>query len=244
MKNQINCVIIDDDQFAIDILKDYIAEVPGLSLYRSYTNPVIALAELLEERNVHLLFLDINMPKLSGLQIAESLKHRIKNIVFTTAHSKYAIKAFDVQARHYFLKPIELSHFIKVVSSIITSSKTNSLATIDDESYFIHTGERGKLTRVQKKEIIYIQGAINYVDLFMQNRRYTIYMTMKEMEVVFKSDPRYFRVHKSYIINRDFVDSIIGNTIKLGEHQALMSSPYKNDFIKYLSQRTLLSKRL
>ncbi|WP_316747596.1 LytTR family DNA-binding domain-containing protein [Pedobacter gandavensis] len=244
MKNQINCVIIDDDQFAIDILRDHILEVPALSLYKSYTNPITALSELLETRNIDLLFLDINMPELSGLQVAESLKHKIKNIVFTTAHSKYAIKAFDVQARHYLLKPIDLNNFIEVVSSIIISSKTSKLTNIDDESYFIHTGERGKLTRVQKKEIVYIQAAINYVDLFLQNKRYTIYMTMKEMELVFESDPRYFRVHKSYIINRDFVDSITGNIIKLGDYQALMSSPYKNEFMKYLSERTLLSKRL
>ncbi|ALL05603.1 hypothetical protein AQ505_08920 [Pedobacter sp. PACM 27299] len=246
MKSTIKCVIIDDDQFAIDILIDHIQEISELEIQATFTDPILALTTILQHQEpIDILFLDVDMPKLSGIDLAENVRKKVKNIIFTTAFSDYAIKAFDLRAKHYLLKPIELSKFLEAIREIISDDfQPRESKMSDNESYYLRTGERGKLTRVDKNEIIYIQAAMNYVDLQTKDKRYTIYMTMKEMEEVLKDDDRFFRVHKSYIINTDYISQIRGNTIELGKYQALMTNPYKGDFLSYIDQKTLISKRI
>lgn len=245
MKNILNCIIIDDDPDAVEILRDYICEFPGLKLLKTYTSPAIALTELSHNLDVDLLFLDIDMPGISGIQLAENLKEQVGTIVFTTAHAEYAIKSYDLKVRYYLLKPFDLGQFAAVIADLISSTyvKTDTFSTLDD-AFYLRTGERGKLTKVLKTDILFIQAAGNYVQLLLEDRQYTIYMTLREMEDILNTDLRFYRIHKSYIVNEDHVKRVVGNTVDLGKYQVTMSSQYKSNFMEYLEQKTLVSKRL
>ena len=245
MNKKINCVIVDDDRFAIDTLEDYIKHLPNLQILKTYTNSVKAATELSLMHGRLLVFLDIDMPHYSGLQLAEKLKDKGFQVIFTTAHSDYAIDAFRVRARHYLLKPIGLSEFIDVVTDVIAHTPDWMIEPYENtEALFLRTGERNKLTRVLKKDIIYIQGAGNYVDVFLEDLRLSTYMTMLEMEALLEKDPRFFRVQKSYIINEGHVQKIDGNTIYLLGHTVSMSGNYNGKFIDYLNTCTLKSSRI
>ncbi|MEJ2884631.1 LytR/AlgR family response regulator transcription factor [Pedobacter sp. GR22-6] len=245
MNKKINCVIIDDDRFAIDTLEDYIKHLPKLQLLKTYTNSIEAASELSVMQTSVLIFLDIDMPHYSGLQLAQKLKDRSFQIIFTTAHSGYAVDAFRVRARHYLLKPIGLGEFVDVVTDVIAHTPDWMIEPYQDaEALFLRTGERNKLTRVLKKDIIYIQGAGNYVDVFLEDLRLSTYMTMLEMEALLERDQRFYRIQKSYIINERHIKKIDGNTIYLLGHKVSMSTNYNEKFINYLNASTLRSSRI
>jgi two-component system LytT family response regulator len=238
MKNSISCIIIDDDQTAINILKDHIAEMPRLKVHRTYTKPVEALSEISSEKNRHLIFMDIDMPAMSGIKLADNLKHGPHKVIFTTSYPDYAIEAFKVRAKHYLLKPFDIGDFAEVVNEVITEYyDSQSLVNEDEQAFFLRTnGERGRLTKVLKKDIIYLQGSNNHVHIYTP--------TIKEMEERLTENGHFYRVHKSYMINTLFLKEINGHKIDLGKYQVLMSPQYKSAFMEYVDQNILISKRL
>jgi two-component system LytT family response regulator len=244
MKENIKCIIVDDDPYAAEILADYIQQLPGLELFQIYTNSIIALAQIPLEKIPCLIFMDIDMPNYSGMQLAEKLKPLGHQLVFTTAHAQYALKAFEVNARHYLLKPIELVRFAEVVLEILATMNLVDTPEKDNDLIFLRTGERGALTGIRRSQIIYIQGSLNYVDIFLSKQKYCAYMTMKEMERLFSAENGFFRVHRSYIINKEYVTKITGNIIAMDNHKVTMSGDYKTKFLDYLSRHTLMSERL
>jgi len=246
MKDSISCIIIDDDESAINILKDYIAEIPRLKVYKTYTKPVEALSEISNESSRQLIFMDIDMPAMSGIRLADNLKRSEHKVIFTTSYPDYAIEAFKVRAKHYLLKPFNICDFAEVVNQVITEYyDSQDLMMEDGQAFFLRTnGERGKLTKVLKKDIIYLQGSNNHVHIYTQNNNYSVYMTIKEMEEKLSENPNFYRVHKSYIINTEFVREINGHKIDLGKYEVIMTPQYKTSFMEYVGRGTLISKRL
>ncbi|RQO66599.1 hypothetical protein DBR40_22225 [Pedobacter sp. KBW01] len=243
MKNIINCVIIDDDPFAIKVIANHIAEIPRLQILQTYTNPIKALSEINSLKNkLDLIFLDIDMPGLTGINFAESVRHSFPNIIFTTAFAEYAVKAFDLRAKHYLLKPIDLDIFSQKVYTVLLECFDNPLDE-DNDAFYLRVGERGYRVKVLKEDIIYIQAAGNYLHIFTSETHYTIYYSLQEMVQKLLGNTRFFRVHKSYIINTDYVHSIQGNTIHLQKYDVLMTVPYKADFVRYLEDNTLLFRK-
>lgn len=242
MKNTLNCVIVDDDKSAIRILTDHIQEFPNLKIVKTYTRPVQALSELSRDQNVDLIFLDIDMPGMSGIQLAENLQSMTPNIIFTTAHDKFAVKAFDVRAKDFLLKPIALETFATKVNKVINECFSNDENYID--TAFFRPGDRGTISRINKTEISYIQAAGNYVDIYSGEDRHTIYMTIKEMTEILSKGNQFFRVHKSFLINGSYVTRIVGNIVYLGKHPIPMSDPYKGKFTDFIVKNTWISKRI
>lgn len=243
MKNIINCVIIDDDPFAIKVITNHIAEIPRLQILQTYTNPIKALSEINSLKiKPDLIFLDIDMPGLSGINFAESVRHSFPNIIFTTAFAKYALKAFDLRAKHYLLKPIDLATFSQKVYIVLLECFDNPLDE-DNDAFYLRVGERGYRVKVSKEAIIYIQAAGNYLHIFTSETHYTIYYSLVEMAKKLQGDTKFFRVHKSYIINVNYILSIQGNTIHLQKYDVLMTVPYKADFVRYLEDNTLLYRK-
>lgn len=245
MKNTIPCIIIDDDQTAIDVISDHIAEMPRLKIQKTYTKPVLALGEMIEEHTSQLIFMDIDMPAMSGIGLAESLKCLPHNIIFTTSYPEYALEAFKVRAKHYLLKPFNLGDFAKVVNEVIFENyDTKTLEREEDDAFYFRTDlERGKLTKVMKQEIVYIQGSNNHVHIYTMTEDYSVYMTTREMVERLSDKKEFFRVHKSYILNSTFVKRIKGNTIDLGKYQVLMTPVYNAEFMAYIERNTLTTKR-
>jgi len=246
MKSSISCIIIDDDPTAINILQDHIAEMPRLKVHRVYTKPIEALNEISAESDKQLIFLDIDMPAMSGLRLADNLKHKSHNIVFTTSYPEFALDAFKVRAKHYLLKPFDIADFAVVVNEVLSECyDAQRIVNENEDAFFLRTnGERGRLTKVLKKDIIYLQGSNNHVHIYTPTNDYSVYMTIKEMEEKLQQNERFYRVHKSYIINTSFVREINGHKIDLGKYEVLMSPQYKEAFMHYIEDQILISKRL
>lgn len=246
MEKAISCIIIDDELTAINILEDFAAEMPRLKVHKTYTNPVEALSEISGESSRQLIFMDIDMPAMTGLRLADNLKHSPHKIIFTTSHAEHAIAAFKVRAKHYLLKPFNIGDFAEVVNEVVSEYyDSQSLVREDDKAFFLRTnGERGKLTRVLKKDIIYLQGSNNHVHIYTPSNDYSVYMTIREMEERLKGNRYFYRVHKSYMINARFVREINGHKIDLGKYEVLMTPQYKEAFMEHVGRGTLISKRL
>lgn len=203
------------------------------------------MAELSIQKNIDLIFLDIDMPGLSGMQVAENLRDSSPNIIFTTAHDHYALQAFDVRAKDYLLKPIDLVTFTKVVTRVLNECFTKTLSKFCYEDLaFFRSGNRGVVDRIYLSAITYFKGAGNYVDIFTIDERFTIYMTIKEMSKILTADDKFFRVHRSYLINGSYVTRVVGNVIYLGKHPIPMSNPYKSRFCDFIGEKIWVSKRI
>ena len=242
MKNKVRCVIIDDEKHAISLLKTYIGSMPNLELFKTFNNPLEALSGITAEDDIDIIFLDIEMPHLSGIELAKGLRPKARSIIFTSAYNR-SLEAFEVRANHYLLKPINLAKFTQTVMGIIDNelSKTNILGK---NIKFFKTGEKGKLSRIDKQEILYFESAKNYVSMVTADKRELVYLTLKEVEKIFRKD-LFYRVHRSHVINADKIQKIVGNTINLGQgYQVQMGGTYKSNLLKFLEEKTLLTGRI
>jgi len=242
MKNKVRCVIIDDEKHAISLLKTYIGSMPNLELFKTFNNPLEALSGITAEDDIDIIFLDIEMPHLSGIELAKELRPKARSIIFTSAYNR-SLEAFEVRANHYLLKPLNLAKFTQTVMGIID----NELSKTDGEGKnikFFKTGEKGKLSRIDKQEILYFESAKNYVSMVTADKKELVYLTLKEVEKIFCKD-LFYRVHRSHVINADKIQKIVGNTINLGQgYQVQMGSTYKSGLLKFLEEKTLLTGRI
>ncbi|MFC2119090.1 LytR/AlgR family response regulator transcription factor [Bacteroidota bacterium] len=240
----INCIVIDDEPVAIEILRDYIQKTPFLELLNSFRNPLKAL-EYLKEHKVDLIFLDINMPDLSGIQFLESLIHH-PLIIFTTAYSQYAVESYEYDAIDYLLKPIEFVRFIKAANRALEHLKlkakesytdirsTENNTKGKDDLILIKSGTH--LHKIRLTEILYIQGAGNYVIYFTAEKKIMSLMSMNETINKLQSDV-FIRIHKSYIINTDHVEVIEKEQVKINNKFIPIGETYRNGFLNKMSYK-------
>jgi len=242
MKEKIRCVIIDDERHAILLLTNYISSIPNLELVKTFTNPLQALSGISADDNIDIIFLDIEMPYLSGIELARDLRPKARSLIFTSAYDR-SLEAFEVRATHYLLKPIKLTKFTQIVMGIID----NELALkpiLGKNITFYKDGEKGKLIRMKKRDILYFEGAKNYVMMVTAKTEQLVYLTLKDVEKIFCND-LFYRVHKSHIINAKKITKIVGNTINLGQgYQVQMTETYKSGLLKFLEEKTLLTGRI
>ena len=237
------CYIIDDEQHAIDILSNYITKVPGLKLAGATTNPMNGILQLKSDPSVDVVFLDIDMPVISGLEAIELLPDKIP-IIFTTAFTNYAVDAFEHNAVDFLLKPISFSKFLKGVEKLERFMINKSKDLYDQSSMFINPGVRGKVIQVHFSEILYIEGMKNYVIIYTdKGGKYITYLTMNEMMLALP-EVKFIRVHKSYIVSISKIQSVEGNTIHLPAHiQLPLGYTYKEEFMALIDNITVKSGR-
>ena len=242
MKNILKCVIIDDEQHAIDLLTDYISELPSLSLYKTYNNPILALDDIKAEDDIDIIWLDIDMPGISGLELAKSLRHKTKKLIFTTAHTQYAVEAFEVKADNYLLKPIKLSRFVSLVSEL--TETLSQPEVVKSNFFFIKGDEKGKLIRLDMDSIIMIEGLKNYIVIYTKTERFTTYLTMLEAEMALLNDGKFMRIHKSFIVNSEEIKKVNGSTVYLtNDIEIVLGTSYKERFYDYLNDNTIKTGR-
>lgn len=243
----INCLIIDDEDHAIDILKKYVDKTPILHLVASTVNPVYGL-EILNSEKIDLIFLDIQMPEISGLDFIKAIKGNYK-VIITTAYSDYALEGFDLDVVDYLLKPIPFPRFLKAVQKAadrIISRETSEQLHLVNDSYvendfiLIKNEVRGKLLKINLNEIDYIEGMKNYVAFHHNGIRTLALLNMKNMEERLPKK-NFIRVHKSYIIAIHKIKAIEGSLIILHNIKAeiLLSETYKASFNDAMKLRLL-----
>ncbi|MBI5914882.1 MAG: response regulator transcription factor [Bacteroidetes bacterium] len=215
----INTIIVDDEPLALDVLETYIEKLPDLHLVKRCTNAFEA-NEALKNHDIDLMFLDIQMPQLTGIDFLKTLTDP-PLVIFTTAYSNYAIEGFELNATDYLLKPISLERFMKSVNKAVDlielKRKENAHhVEIGDAEDFIFVKADKKFVKVKFSEVIYIEGLKDYVIIRMEKGRVITLQTMKSLEDKLPSKI-FRRIHRSYIVNIDKVEAIVGNMVEVIE---------------------------
>lgn len=233
----INCLIVDDEQPAIDILAHYISQTPFLHLAAATTNPIEGL-QIVNEQKVDLIFLDIQMPELSGLDFIKAI-HGKARVILTTAYSEFALESYELDVVDYLLKPIRFPRFLQAVQKVAKEapehSKEPSAGDVEDDYIFVKTESKGKLLKINLADIDYIEGMKNYVAIHCGEKKTLVYTSMKELEerLPHKS---FLRVHKSFIIPIAKITGIEGNLLRLKNvsSEILIGENYKADLMEII----------
>lgn len=209
----IRCIIVDDEQHAIDILQHYVEQTPDLELIGVYTNPVQAL-QIVNNEKVDLVFLDIQMPEFSGIDFIKAI-HQKSKVILTTAYSEFALEGYELEVVDYLLKPVRLARFLAAVQKVIKANQEHENSIEQPEDYiFVKTESKGKLLKINLSDIDYIEGMKNYVAIHRGGQKTLVYTNMKDIEArLSKKD--FIRVHKSYIIPISRLTGIEGNKLLL-----------------------------
>jgi DNA-binding LytR/AlgR family response regulator len=215
----LNCVIIDDEPIARKLLQEYIEEIDFLKLVGTAENP-LKMAGLLATQDVDLIYLDINMPKMTGMEFLRSTPN-LPMVILTTAYEQYALEGFEMAVIDYLVKPFPLERFLKASRKALEYKllKDRQHSNSDPNSEYIFVKSEGKLERVILDDLISVQAMANYVILHTTKGRLIVYLTIKGILENLPPE-RFLQVHKSYIVNVNKVNSINGNIIYLGNEQA------------------------
>ena len=238
------CVVIDDDDSAISILTDYIGVHPRLVLLKSFTDPTAALADISSKDQIDFLFVDIDMPDITGIDLAKRLWNKVRFIVFVTAFNQHAIQAVALNASGYLLKPISKVQFTQVIADTLDHER--KIVEISGRqspgSFFVPIGARNSRIKIKKEDILYVEGWGNFVKIITNENTHVVYLTMKETETGLGGNP-FFRIHNSYIINAEKVSEIKGNLVVIGELEIELRKAFKQNYLIYLDRNTLRSDR-
>lgn len=238
----LNCVIIDDEPLARKGLKEYIADLDFLNLVGDFDSPVKA-TELLSKGQIQLLFLDIQMPKITGLDFFKSLKNA-PPVIFTTAYPQYALDGFELNALDYLVKPISFERFLKAALKAkeyfeIRQHNLEALTGKKEEYFFIKVDN--KLVKIFFEEILFVEALQNYVTIHTADKKHITYLTFKSVEEYLPVN-QFIKTHKSYIVSVSKIESIEGNNIRIGNHHVPISRNEKEDVMQKLLKGKFLKR--
>ena len=234
----LNCIIIDDEPLAAQLLASYAERTPVINLVGTYNSAVAAIKDI-KEKKIDLLFLDIQMPDLSGLEFATLIPKSTK-IVFTTAFSQYAVDGYKVGALDYLLKPISYEDFIRVVDKAEKIFTEQERQVVYDRDRFIYVKSEYKLLQIRLDDILFIEGLKDYVKIYLEgNQKYVMsLMNMKKMEENLPK-PEFMRTHRSYIVHMTKVKLVDRFRIVFGSSYIPISDSYKEEVQRFLDLHTL-----
>ena len=238
--SRINCIIIDDEPLARKGIKEYVADVDFLNLVGEFDNPLKA-AEMISRGEVDLLFLDIEMPKITGLEFFKTLQSP-PPVIFTTAYPQYALEGFEVNALDYLVKPVSFERFFKAVlkaKEYYEVRETNAKETPSSDHFFIKADN--KLVKILFDDILYVEALQNYVTIHATAKKYMTYLTFKSVEEYLPAD-KFLKVHKSYIVAASKIDTIEGNDIQIGQQHIPISRNQKDEVMEKLLKGKFLKR--
>jgi two-component system LytT family response regulator len=245
----LKCIIIDDDQYAIDALVKYVNEIPGLTVHQTFLKPLEALISIDEQ--VDFIFLDIEMPEISGLELAESLRSKTKFLIFTTSHPSYALKAFDLNASQYLLKPISFSKFALTVNYLLKNNLETQkveqehkdeqvVPTKKLQLQFIKADQKYTYHYINPDDIVYVAAAKNYVVIHTAKEQFVTHMGLNHIDAALSKDD-FIRISKSYLIAKNAIKKIEGSNVKLKncDIEFQIGSVYRPAFIDFMNASML-----
>ena len=231
---QFNCLIVDDEPIACEIIIHYCSNLPFLNI-AAVCNDAFEAKSILTNNQIDIIFLDIHMPVLDGLSFLKTLKHP-SQIIFTTAYKKYAVDAFDLTACDYLLKPFSLERFIIAIDKAVDKLNTSeSKSVLYDEMPIDHffIKAEGKIFKISYEELLYAEAKGNYTKVVTSNKTILPAIALSSLEKLLESNS-FVRVHRSFIINKSKVDSIEGNSILINKIEIPIGRNYKESFLKCL----------
>jgi two-component system LytT family response regulator len=235
----LTCYLIDDESHAIELLAGYVRRTPGLVLAGSSTHSLAALQAITEGPRVALTFLDIDMPELSGLDLAGMIREHT-TVIFTTSYREYAPEAFEKDAAGYLLKPISYERFISCIQKI----KTKQFSKREHPAYFfVKTDIKGKMVRVNIPDIRYVSSMDNYVCIHLEKEKIIAYLTLQEL--LEQLPPGLFsRIQKSFVVAHAYIQSLEHFQVRLQDETVLpVGKVYSHDFLEHMKSVLLVSRR-
>ncbi len=235
---KVRCIIVDDEPLALDLLESYVKRTPFLELVGRCANAFEAM-EVIENQSVELLFLDIQMPDLNGVQFSRTLKPGLK-VIFTTAFEHYALEGFKVDALDYLLKPFNYEEFLKAANKakdwfqlIENQSKSN------DPLPYLFVKSEYKLVKILLNEVLYFEGLKDYVKIHLatQEKPVLSLMSLKSLEEALPA--QFMRVHRSYIVNLEKIESVERSRIIINDFAVVVADQYREKFNQYLAGKSL-----
>ncbi|MGV3585707.1 MAG: LytR/AlgR family response regulator transcription factor [Adhaeribacter sp.] len=223
----IRCLIVDDEPLAREIIQTYLSRIPNWEVVKTCINAEEAY-EALMQNGVDVLFLDIQMPVISGIDFLRSLKNP-PLVVFTTAYSHYAVEGFALHAADYLLKPITMSRFFQAIERVqeLLALKQNPLQSTPEKPVYIFVKHNGRLIKIYFDEIQYIRAEKDFSTVYLPDKKLLLSMHLKLLEAALPTD-MFFRVHRSYIINAAKITSIYGNMVFIGDAEIPIGANYKD----------------
>lgn len=235
---KLNCIIVDDEPVARKILQDYAGDVGFLSVAGVAESPVNA-SDLLAHHAIDLMFLDINMPRISGLDFLRNTANPPMTII-ASAYAEYALDGFDLNVVDYLVKPFSFERFFRACSKARDLYLLRKQAPDGNIDHFFVKHE-SKIEKVPYDQLLYVESMSNYVILHTTSRKMIVYLTLKGIEKDLPAD-RFLRVHKSFIVNKQKIQSIEGHTLHVSGHQIPISSNLSDDVMKAILNNRLLKR--
>ncbi len=230
-----NCIVIDDEPLALDLLKDYIEKIPFLKLERTFTNPLEGLGYL-QENTVDLVFLDVELPYLSGIEFVKCLQSK-PLVIFTTAYEKYAVTGYDLEITDYLMKPILFDRFLRAVNKAYGLVKLSKkvpersvpLPEKETQSDFIMVKTGYNTININLNDILYVEGLKDYIKIHLSGKTILTLNSLKKLQEMLP-ESRFIRVHRSFIVSLPKIDSIQRSRIVIGKTFVPVGENYKNAF--------------
>ncbi len=220
------CIVIDDEPYALDLIKGYIERTPFLELVDSFTNPFKALT-FLQTNEVDLAFLDINMPELTGLQLIKSLTNPPK-VIFTTAYPEFGAESYEYNAIDYLLKPVKYERFLKATNKVMEDLDKQK-SDPNQETVFIKSGTQ--INQIQIDSILYIEGAGNYMTFYTNTKKLLTLLSMKEVLDLLPAE-EFVRIHKSFIVSLPHIEIIEKHRVIIKGKPIPIGVTYREEFLK------------
>lgn len=241
-KQKLRCLVVDDEPIAREGIVDLIDNVDFLSVVGTCASGMEAIS-FLQTNAVDLLFLDVNMPYLSGVDMLETLEKPPLTIL-TTAYSEYAVEGFRLQVVDYLLKPISLKRFYQAAlkaQQLFQSKKAKQYEDQENTSPFLYVKQGDSFQKIIWKDILFVESMENYVKIKVDNKQLIVHQTMVSIEEILPKEA-FFRVHKSFLVNIYHIDSISGGRVFVGDHELPLSRHRKNDLLQSVVYKNLLGK--
>ncbi len=225
-----NCLIVDDDNISRHIIQDYVKRTDFLNLIASCSSAVEAISFIRNE-NIHLIFLDVEMPEMSGLELIKTLDIK-PQIILVTAHEKYAVEAFDVDVTDFIIKPIAYSRFLKAVTKARKEYNVRQIAPANMNNIFVKIESR--IIKINTKDIIYIEALADYIMIITTADKYIVHSTMKGIENKLPAKD-FVRIHRSYIVRLDKIESIDENMLIINKKLLPIGGSFRKNLMEQIN---------
>lgn len=245
---KLKCIVIEDDIHAVEGIKSYIKSLHNLHLIEVYTDPLKALNEIIAGSDVDIIFMDVDMPLISGIELSKSIRHKTDKLIFTTSHSKYAYEAFEMLANAYLLKPYTFARFAETINHLYpsVSVQSNSSPQPAGQDYFFirNKNDNNNLIKVRYNAIIAVESLQNYVRIYTTEENIVAYIGLSEIKLILKEMPNFLQAHRSFIISRNHIEKLEGYTLKMTNNlQVNLGNNYREEILAYIKEKTIKTGR-
>lgn len=244
---KLTCIVIDDDIHAVNGIVSYINALTNIQLIQSYTDPLVALNEITAGKEVDIIFVDVDMPLISGLELSKTIRHKTDKLIFTTSHSKYAYEAFEMYASAYLLKPYTFARFAETINMLFPKRNNVPHITVkqEDDYFFVRNkNDNNNLIKVRYTDIVAVESLQNYVRIFTLNETIVAYIALSEIKVILLKYPNFVQAHRSFIIAKNYIEKVESNTLKMINNLTInIGNSYRESIQEYIKEKTIKTNR-